>query len=244
MKLRADGSGGGQAVLNFVGLGAELIGQATGWKERACGSAVSSLKGKKSSVTEQLTVECRSQELSWVLRGIFITQRTVFRSDLRISRDNYVVNLMHLCLSRAGFLVTSITFTTWCSLAVTIHCATIASSMWLWTYSRVELESCHFFSIYCFNESVPLAEIFLANDHIKKNYNKDNRCQQSSLWRRINWLSQFSWSWIYLHLLLSLIQPLFFSEDRTLFFFVTFCSTSDIIFCFFFFFKEKSILPI
>ena len=31
MKLRADGSGGGQAVLNdFVGLGAELIGQATG----------------------------------------------------------------------------------------------------------------------------------------------------------------------------------------------------------------------
>ena len=30
MKLRADGSEGGQAVLNFVGLGAELIGQATG----------------------------------------------------------------------------------------------------------------------------------------------------------------------------------------------------------------------
>ena len=30
MKLRADGSGGGQAVLNFVGLGAEFIGQATG----------------------------------------------------------------------------------------------------------------------------------------------------------------------------------------------------------------------
>ena len=28
MKLRADGSG--QAVLNFMGLGAELIGQATG----------------------------------------------------------------------------------------------------------------------------------------------------------------------------------------------------------------------
>ena len=47
MKLRADGFGGGQAVLNFVGLGAELIGQATGWKERACGSAVSSLKRKK-----------------------------------------------------------------------------------------------------------------------------------------------------------------------------------------------------
>ena len=30
MKLRADGSGGGQAMLNFVGLGAELIGQDTG----------------------------------------------------------------------------------------------------------------------------------------------------------------------------------------------------------------------
>ena len=30
MKLRADGSGGEQAVLNFVGLGAELTGQATG----------------------------------------------------------------------------------------------------------------------------------------------------------------------------------------------------------------------
>ena len=30
MNLRADGPGGGQAVLNFVGLGAELIGQATG----------------------------------------------------------------------------------------------------------------------------------------------------------------------------------------------------------------------
>ena len=29
-----------------------------------------------------------------MLRGIFLTQRTVFRSDLRISRDNYVVNLM------------------------------------------------------------------------------------------------------------------------------------------------------
>ena len=95
MNLRADGSGGGQAVLNFVGLGTELIGQATGWKERACGSAVSSLKRKKSSVTVQSTVfECPSQELRWVLRGIFITQRTVFRSDLRISRDNYVVNLM------------------------------------------------------------------------------------------------------------------------------------------------------
>ena len=95
MKLRADGSGGGQDVLNFVGLGAELIGQATGWKDWACGSAVSSLRRKKSSVTVQSTVfECRSQELGWVLRGIFITQRTVFRSDLRISRDNYGVNLM------------------------------------------------------------------------------------------------------------------------------------------------------
>ena len=165
MKLRADGSGGGQAVLNFVGLGAELIGQATGWKEWACGSAVSSLKRKKSSVTEQLTVfECLSQELRWVLRGIFITQWTVFRSDLRISRDNYVVNLMPLCLSRAGFLVTSITFTTWCSLAVTIHCATISGSMWLWTYSRVELESCHFFFNFLLEWSVPLTEIFLAND--------------------------------------------------------------------------------
>ena len=30
MKLTADGSGGGQAVFNFVGLGAELLGQATG----------------------------------------------------------------------------------------------------------------------------------------------------------------------------------------------------------------------
>ena len=30
MKLRADGSGRGLAVLNFVGLGAELIGQAKG----------------------------------------------------------------------------------------------------------------------------------------------------------------------------------------------------------------------
>ena len=70
MKLRADGSGG-QAVLNFVGLGAELIGQATGWKERAYGSAVSSLKRKQSSVTVQSTVfECRSQELRWVLRGL------------------------------------------------------------------------------------------------------------------------------------------------------------------------------
>ena len=57
-----------------------------------------------------------------------------------------------LCLSCVGFLATSITFTMWCSLAVTIHCATIAGSMWLWTYSRVELESCHFFSIYCLNE--------------------------------------------------------------------------------------------
>ena len=28
MKLRADGSGGGHAVLNFVGFGAELKGQA------------------------------------------------------------------------------------------------------------------------------------------------------------------------------------------------------------------------
>ena len=48
-------------------------------------------------MTVQSTVfECRSQELGWVLRRIFITQRTVFRSDhdLRISRDNYGVNLM------------------------------------------------------------------------------------------------------------------------------------------------------
>ena len=46
-------------------------------------------------MTVQSTVfECCSQELGWVLRGIFITQRTVFRSDLRISRDNYGVNLM------------------------------------------------------------------------------------------------------------------------------------------------------
>ena len=111
-----------------------------------------SLKLKKEKIiSERQFSSVAHKSSAGCCREIFITQLTVFRSDLRISRDNYVVNLMPLCLSRAGFLVTSITFTTWCSLAVTIHCATIAGSMWLWTYSRVELESCHFFSIYCLN---------------------------------------------------------------------------------------------
>ena len=72
MKLRADGSGGGQEVLNFVGLGAELTGQAIGWKELACGSAVSSLRRKNHQwQSRQSTVfECRSQEFGWVLRGL------------------------------------------------------------------------------------------------------------------------------------------------------------------------------
>ena len=45
-RLRAEG--GGHAVLDFVRIGAEWRGQATCVKEWACGSAVSSIKGKKS----------------------------------------------------------------------------------------------------------------------------------------------------------------------------------------------------
>ena len=142
---------------------------------------------------------------------------------------------MPLCLSRAGFLVTSITFTTWCSLAVTIHvhCATIAGSMWLWTYSRVELESCHFFSIYCLNEVFRWQTFSWAMPRIYK-----RQSLSTKLALKTHWLSQFSWSWIYLPLLLSLIQPLFFLKTVHCFF-CDFLQYEWYIFCFFFF-KRKA----
>ena len=137
-----------------------------------------------------------------------------------------------LCLSRTGFLVTSITFTTWCSLAVTIHCATIAGSMWLCT-QELNWNHATFFNI-LLEWSVPLAENSLAND----NYTKDNRCQQSSLWRRSG-LSQFSWSWIFFIIFFSNSTPLFFWRPYTVFLWL-----SAVVLSFVFFFQEKSILPI
>ena len=179
MKLRADGSGGGQTVLNFVGLGAELMGQATGWKERACGSEVSSLKRKKSSVTVQSTVfECRSQELRWVLRE-YSSLSGQFSGGICVSQEIIMSwTWCHLCLSRAGFLATSITFTSWCGLAVTIHCPTIAGSMLLWTY---------------------------------------NRCQQSPLWKRIDWVSLVGAEYIYSSSSFSNSTPLFLKTVRGFF---------------------------
>ena len=231
-------TGGGEAVLNFVGLAAELIGQATGWKERACGRAVSSLKRKRSSVTVQSTVfKCRSQELRWVLRGILITQRTVFRSDLRISRDNYVVNLMPplfepsrvpdpvdihyihdvmqpgsnhtLCNHRRQHVVVNI--------------------LKSWT------EIVPLFFQYIAWMKCSAGREFPGQWHISL---KDNRCQQSSLWRRIDWVSlvgaEYSSSSSF-----SNSTPLF-HEDRTLFLRLS----AVVVFSFFFFFSRKKDSPI
>ena len=175
--------------------------------------------------------ECRWKELRWVLRWIFITQWTVLRSDLRSSRDNYAVNLMSLCLNRGSCRQPLHSRRDAPSVAVTIRCTTIAGSTWLWTYSRVELEPCHFFFNILLEWSVPLAENILANDR------KDDRGQQNFK----DALSEFvQFELNILQFLLSLIQLLFFFWRPYTVFFVTFCSSFFLLF----FFQEKSILPI
>ena len=157
-----------------------------------------SLKLKKSSVTVQLTVfECRSQELRWVLRGIslFITQRTVFRSDLRISRDNYVVNLMpplfESCRVPGDIHYIHDVMQPGSNHALHVQ-PSPACGIWLWTYSRVELESCHFFSIYCLNEVFRWQRISWPMLYKRQPLS-------TKLALKTHWLimSQFSWSWIF-----------------------------------------------
>ena len=113
------------------------------------------------------------------------------------------------------------------SVAVTIRWTTIAGSTWLWTYSRVELEPCHFFFNILLEWSVPLAENFLANDR------KDDRGQQN-VEDALPESVQFELN--ILHLLLSLLfNSSFFSEDRTL----LLCDFLQEFF-YFFFFKRKA----
>ena len=153
--------------------------------------------------------ECRWKELRWVLRWIFITQWTVLRSDLRSSRNNYAVNLMPLCLTRGSCRHLLHSRRDAPSVAVTIRCTTIAGSTWLWTYSGVELEPCHFFFNILLECNVPLAENFLANDR------KDDRGQQN-VEDALPESVQFELN--ILHFLLSLLSnSSFFSDDRTLF---------------------------
>ena len=134
-----------------------------------------------------------------------------------------------LCLSRAGFLATSITlqFTSWCSLAVIVQptpaaCGCEHTQELNWNRAT-------------FFQYIAWMKCSAGREFPGHWYIKDYRCQQSSLWRRIDWVSlvgaEYSSSSSF-----SNSTPLF-SEHHTLFF-VTFCS--GIIFCFFFLFKRKA----
>ena len=146
---------------------------------------------QKKIVSDNGTVfECHWQVLRWELRWIFITQWKISKSDLRRWRDNSALYLMPP-LFESWLLWTSITFTTWCSLTVTIRCATIAGSSLVWTYSRVELKSGHFFSKHCLNE------VFCRQRISWPVILNDNRCQQKFALKP-HWLSKFRCTWTFL----------------------------------------------
>ena len=185
-----------------------------------------SLKHKRKKIRQwnRTVSECRWQELRYP-RWTFITKWTVSRSDLCSARDNYVVNLVPPSFE---------SWSCWHPFIYDVMRYVRCNHRWQHV-CREHPQEFNWNRATSFQQIawMKCLESFLANDSLRK----DNRCQQK-LTLKTHWLSQFSLSWIF-HFLFSLIQPLFFPEDHTLF-----CVSFRLIFkfavfFFFFFFSRE-----
>ena len=142
-----------------------------------------------------------------------------------------------LCLSRARFLATSITFTTWSGAAWQQPYIVQPSPAACGCEHTQELN----WNRATFFQYIARMKCSAGREFPGQWYIKDNHCEQSSLWRRIDWVSlvgaEYSSSSSF-----SNSTPLFFWRPYTVFLWLS----AVVFFCFFFFFffQEKSILPI